>query len=91
MISFGKKRNEVVHSVDPEGLIDPRQIADQIQKSYLDHCQAWDFKIFDRGRLLGWAPFTPPHIKLNFDATIGEGVSGLAVVCRDYMTKLLFI
>jgi ribonuclease HI len=41
--------------------------------------------------LLGWAPPTPPHIKLNFDAAISEGVTGLAVVCRDQMAKLLFI
>ena len=86
-----KKRNELVHSANPEGLTDPRQIADQIQKSYLDHCQAWDFKIFDRGRLLGWTPPSPPHIKLNFDAAIGEGVVGLAMVCRDHMAKILFI
>ncbi len=41
--------------------------------------------------MLGWAPLAPPHIKLNFDVAISEGVAGLAVVCRDHMAKLLFI
>ena len=41
--------------------------------------------------MLGWSHSTPPNIKLNFDAAISEGVDGLAVVCRDHMTKLLFI
>jgi hypothetical protein len=64
-----RSRNEFLQSQKP---IEPRKIADSIRQICFLHCNAWEYKVFDRGRTMCWSPPFPPNVKLNFDAAIGE-------------------
>ena len=66
-----------------------RLIAAQVSKVASSHCNAWDFKVFDRGRHSEWSPPTPPNVKINFDATVGPDRSYLTTVCRDHSYKII--
>ena len=64
-------------------------IAAQVSKVASSHCNAWDFKVFDRGRHSEWSPPIPPNVKINFDATVGPDRSYLTTVCRDHSYKII--
>ena len=83
-----RRRNEVLQNPEP---LDPKKIADNIRQIYYSHCQAWEYKVFDRGKSLGWRPPNPPSIKINFDAAVGVERVGLAAVCKDHRARVLFI
>jgi hypothetical protein len=83
-----RRRNEVLQNPEP---LDPKKIANNIRQIYYSYCQAWEYKVVDRGKSLGWRPPNPPSIKINFDATVGVERVGLATVCRDYRARVLFI
>ena len=55
--------NEVVHNVDPEGLTNPRQIAVQIQKSYLTIVRHGTSRFLTEADCLGGPPLL--HQTLN--------------------------
>ena len=69
--------------------LNPSLIAAQVNKVAASHCNAWDFKVFDRGKHSGWSPPTPPNVKVNFDAAVGPNESYLAAVCCDHNAKIL--
>ncbi len=50
-------RNEANHKSEP---LEPRIVATQVGRVAANHFQAWDFKVFDKGRSEGWSPSTPP-------------------------------
>jgi hypothetical protein len=58
-----RRSNEVVHNADPEGLTDPRQIADQIQKSYLTIVRHGTSRFLTEADCLGGLPLL--HQTLN--------------------------
>ena len=83
-----RRRNEVLQNPRP---LYPKKIANNIRQIYYSHYQAWEYKVFDQGKSLGWRPPNPPSIKINFDAAVGVECVGLSVVCRDHRARVLFI
>ena len=79
-------RNLANHNSDS---LDPSLIAAQVSRVASSHCNAWDFKVFDRGKHNGWSPPTPPNVKINFDAVVGPDGSYLAAVCRVHNYKII--
>lgn len=62
------KRNEANKISDQ---LDPRDVAVQIRQIVMSHIHAWDYKVFDRGKCVGWTPPFPPNVKVNYDADVG--------------------
>ena len=69
------RTNEVIRNLE---ITYPRKLADQINQVYKNHCQAWEYKVFDKGKVSGWVPPCPPNVKLNFDAAVGRNEACLA-------------
>ena len=67
------------------------ETAIQIKQVVIQHYQAWDYKVFDKGKQIGWSPPFPPNVKVNFDAAIGSNGAFLAAVCGDHNSKIISI
>jgi hypothetical protein len=82
------KRNEVNRN---QCSPDPLETAIQIKQVVIQHYQAWDYKVFDRGKQVGWSPPFPSNVKVNYDAAIGSNGAFLAAVCGDHNSKIISI
>ena len=69
------RTNEVIKDLE---ITYPRKLVDQINQVYKNHCQAWEYKVFDKGKVSGWVPPCPPNVKLNFDVAVGRNEACLA-------------